>query len=551
MGSSAFAGTAIPVTPRVSATIERMSAPLRDDSRLALASRSAPDDGGIGGLARFGSDVGTGAESQSGERRRTWWWIAAGAFVSVLMRVRMLSTPLTADEGGYLAIARAWAHGRVLYRDVWVDRPQGLLVIFRVWDWVFGGRNGSIHVMAVVFGGVLVVSTALVVRELAGQRAARWTAIVCGVISASPVLEAYIPNGEILSGAVAAAGIAIGVVGLSRSHPIRWCYASGLLAGMAVSIKQSGFDGFLALIVTLGMVAAFEPATRRSMTRAAAALTAGLMSIIAVLMIHAALTGWSRWWYAVAGYRSQTLSVLNNPAWARLRDTARFGLVVLGLPLAVAIVAGIIHLCRSRPSMRSIVGSRSLLLPVWLTTAALSFLIGGGYWRHYWLLLCAPVSALAGVALAQLHRIRVPVAVMALAPCLAVSSWVFFGGTATIIVRATADDTPTVSQEIANWFLAHRRPGDNLYVLCDSPAIYADAHQDPGVAYLWYPEFYLGPHAHERLVAYLTNAATAPRFIAQIQTPVACDPTGQVAGILAKSYVKVTITPTTILQRRP
>ena len=471
--------------------------------------------------------------------------------MSVLMRIRMLSTPLTADEGGYLAIARAWAHGRVLYRDVWVDRPQGLLVIFRVWDWMFGGRNGSIHVMAVVFGGMLVVSTALVVRELAGQQAARWTAIVCGVISASPVLEAYIPNGEILSGAVAAAGIAICVIGLSRSHPIRWCYASGLVAGIAVSVKQSGFDGFLALIVTLGLVGAFVPANRRSMARAAAALTAGLMSVIAVLMIHAALTGWSRWWYAVAGYRSQTLSVLNNPAWARLRDTARFGLVVLGLPLAVSIIAGIVHLCRSRPSLRSIVGSRSMLLPVWLTTAALSFLIGGGYWRHYWLLLCAPVSALAGVALAQLRRIRVPVAVAALAPCLAVSSWVYFGDTATIIVRATADSTPIVSQEIANWFLAHRRPGDDLYVLCDSPAIYADAHQDPGVAYLWYPEFYLGPHAHERLIAYLTNAAVAPRFIAQIQTPAACDPTGQVASILAKSYFKVTVTPTTILQRRP
>lgn len=540
----------MPVSSQVSVTIRRMSTPLRDDSVFALAAHAAPDGASIDSLAGFGVDVGVDPESTRGESIRTWWWIAAGAFVSLLMRLRMLSTPLTADEGGYLAIARAWAHGRVLYRDVWVDRPQGLLVIFRVWDWVLGGRNGSIHAMAVLFGGVLVVSTALVVRELAGQQAARWTAIVCGVISASPVLEAYIPNGEILSGAVAAAGIAICVIGLSRSHPIRWCYAAGLVAGVAISVKQSGFDGFLALIVTLGMVAVFEPASRRLMTRAATALTAGMMSIIAVLMIHAAVTGWSRWWFAVAGYRSQTLSVLNNPAWARLRDTARFGLVVLGLPLVVATVAGIIHLRRSRPSLRSVVGSRSVLLPIWLTTAALSFLIGGGYWRHYWLLLCAPVSALAGVALAQLRKMKVPVAVIALAPCLAVSSWVYFGDTATLTVRATADRSSAVSQEIANWFIAHRQPGDNLYVLCDSPAIYADAHQDPGVAYLWYPEFYLGPHAHERLIAYLTDNATAPRFIAQIQTPAGCDPTGQLTTILEKFYYLVALSPTTILQRR-
>ena len=37
-----------------------------------------------------------------------------------------------------------WAHGRVLCRDVFVDRPQGLLVLLRVWDWGSGGSTGSI-----------------------------------------------------------------------------------------------------------------------------------------------------------------------------------------------------------------------------------------------------------------------------------------------------------------------------------------------------------------------------------------------------------------------
>ena len=473
----------------------------------------------------------------------------AGVSVSVAMRVRMLSTPLSADEGGYLAIARAWGHGRVLYRDVWVDRPQGLLLIFRVWDQIFGGRNVSIHFIAVVFGGVLVVSTAVVVREAAGQRAARATAIVCGVVSASPVLEAYIPNGEILSGAMAAAGIALCLTGLSRAHPVRWCYAAGLAAGVALSVKQSGFDGLLALIVTLGVAAALAPARRRSLTKAAAALMAGLMSIIALLLIHAAVTGWSRWWFAVAGYRSQTMSVLSNPAWARLRQTAPYGLVVLGAPVVLAMVVGVAHLVRCRPSLRSMVGSRSMVLVAWLMAASLSFLIGGGYWRHYWLLLCAPVSAVAGVALARLRKAAL-MAVMALAPCLAISSWVYFGDAANITVRASGDASPAVSQEIATWFIAHRRPGDNLYVLCDSPAIYADAHQDPGVAYLWSPEFYLGPHAHQRLMAYITNTATAPEWIVQLQPSTICDPTGQLAKVLADSYYKVTSSPSTIFQRR-
>ena len=67
------------------------------------------------------------------------WWARGGwfapAFVAVVVtRWRYLFTPITADEGGYLAVARAWGRGKVLYRDVWVDRPQGLVLLFRIWN---------------------------------------------------------------------------------------------------------------------------------------------------------------------------------------------------------------------------------------------------------------------------------------------------------------------------------------------------------------------------------------------------------------------------------
>src|ERR1700694_1982720 len=132
-------------------------------------------------------------------RRRTWTWMGVGSLISVLMRLRMFWSPVSVDEGGYLAIARAWAHGKVLYRDVWVDRPQGLLALFRLWDWLSGGSTASIRIMAMLFGIVLVVATAVTVRELVNDVAARWAAIICGVISASPVLEGHTANGELLS----------------------------------------------------------------------------------------------------------------------------------------------------------------------------------------------------------------------------------------------------------------------------------------------------------------------------------------------------------------
>jgi hypothetical protein len=454
----------------------------------------------------------------------------------VLLRVRMVLTPITADEGGYLAIARGWAHGAVLYRDVWVDRPQGLLVLFRFWDWVAGTWTGSLRILAMVFGVLLVVSTALIAREVAGHRAARWTALICGVLSAAPVLEGYIANGELLSGAWSAAAIAVALIGLSRPRPTGWLIAAGALSGVAWSVKQSGFDGILALLLWLPLVAICDPTRRRVVLRASLALVVGMAGVIGLLMLHGAATGWSRWWWAMVGYRAHTLSLMSNPTWFNLRRTTRYGLAVYGSGLLVTAVCVGASLRLAGRSLRGLIASRVTLLPIWLLTATLSFFIGGGFWRHYWLLFAAPVSALAGVAAARVRAFAGVAAAVAVLPCLTISIWVFIGPPATLTARAASDHASPADQQVASWFLAHRAPGDTIYVQCSSPAVYADVRQDPGFPYLWLPEAYVGPHARQRISDYLGNPARAPTFIAEFQDASVCDPTGTVARIEASSY---------------
>ena len=87
--------------------------------------------------------------------------------------------------------------------------------MFRVWDWLSGGNTGSIRLMAMLFGVLLVVSTGIIVRELAGDVAARFAAMICAVVSAAPVLEGYAANTELLSGAVSAAALAVIVLLIS------------------------------------------------------------------------------------------------------------------------------------------------------------------------------------------------------------------------------------------------------------------------------------------------------------------------------------------------
>jgi hypothetical protein len=61
-----------------------------------------------------------------------WPAIAAVGLIAVLARLPFLGVGLVPDEGGYAHVASAWSEGARLYHDAWVDRPQGLMLAYRI-----------------------------------------------------------------------------------------------------------------------------------------------------------------------------------------------------------------------------------------------------------------------------------------------------------------------------------------------------------------------------------------------------------------------------------
>jgi hypothetical protein len=247
------------------------------------------------------------------------------------------------------------------------------------------------------------------------------------------------------------------------------------------------------------------------------------------------LTGWSRWWAAVVGYRFHTQSAFTAADWQNFVATAPYAAVVLGASALLAFV-GVRRVGGRGASARG-----PVLLELWLVSAALAFLVGGGYWRHYWLLLAAPLSALAGAGLVQLPKFRRTALAAALAPCVAITAWVYAGDQAHLNIRAAGDRRAATDEVVAVWFDKHREPGESLYALCGSAAVYADAHQDPGYPYLWTTEVIRAPNAQRRLIAYLSDPKRGPHYIAEYQTPSSCDRSGRVARILRASYERVAV----------
>ena len=141
------------------------------------------------------------------------WWARGGwfapAFVAVVVtRWRYLFTPITADEGGYLAVARAWGRGKVLYRDVWVDRPQGLVLLFRIWNDIGLGSPVGVRLLAAVACLAGAAAAGCVAQRLVGRRAAWPAALAVALLAGIPQSEGFIANAELLSSAMGVVALA-------------------------------------------------------------------------------------------------------------------------------------------------------------------------------------------------------------------------------------------------------------------------------------------------------------------------------------------------------
>jgi hypothetical protein len=469
-----------------------------------------------------------------------------------LMRLRFLATPITSDEGGYLAIARAWRHGAVLYRDVWVDRPQGLLVLYRTLDTVGLGTPVGVRLLALAACIVAALACGSIAASLAGERARVPTALLVGVLSSLPQIEGFIANAELLSCAIGATSLAVALRALRGTEPPPWLHlvGAGVLGGAALTVKQSGFDAFGAALVAVllaSMAATTWPARRRMLAVPTMVLGAALP--LAGAAVHGAVTGWQRWWFAVVGYRIGQRSALANADWQRFRLTGHIAAPALAPVAATIVILGLVVLVRRTPHHLRQGGA--LVCTVWMILAGAAFASGGQFHRHYWVILAFPLGTVAGVVLAT--PAPRPIRVVATAALAAVP--LLMTAQAIAIPRAEtgaelSGDSRLVDDEaIAAWYHLHAEPGDDILALCASAGLYGNLGTDPPYPYLWHDGIRNIPAAQQALTALLTGD-DRPRFVAEYQGARSCVPSGAADRALRQHYrVVVTIGGVPILER--
>jgi 4-amino-4-deoxy-L-arabinose transferase-like glycosyltransferase len=456
--------------------------------------------------------------------RRTVIFVAlAAAALAVLVRVPFFDAPLTADEGGYAEAARLWDRGATLYRDVWVDRPQGLILIFRG-VLQLGSSSDAIRAAAAAAGVLCVLATMLLAFRLTRSATVTIaTGLLLATAGSSPFLESFTLAGELLASLAAVLAL-LAFSGYLRGRATGWLVVAGLAAGCAVMIKQSGFDAALAIVAYLAWTERRRALREIGIFAAAVAapLLAGLFSAVT---LHS-------WWFAVVGYRGSGDSLVTGSFAHRLSllaDSLPNATKGLGLLALLAILGW-----RRSP----------LLVRLWLGAAVLGVLGGGNFHFHYYLQLVPPLAILAGSGvewgISGRHRLVAAGLVAAAIATAAVTVPLWFDSS-TAQAKEIWPKDPHLQHDAAvvRYVRAHSVTGRKVLVLWGAANVYYLADRAPAIPYMWKRNVEAIPGVRDRLNRVL--AAREPALVALVQPLDSLDGFERTRAILARRYRRVAV----------
>ena len=438
------------------------------------------------------------------------WTPALGALaavgLAVAVRLPFLNAPLTSDEGGYAEVARLWERSNTLYRGAWVDRPQGLMLIYRgISDLGLGSTEG-LRAAAAAFAAMTLLATMLLALRLGGRITALSAGLLVATAGSSPFIESFTLSGELLSSIPALLSL-VAFCAYLRNRRAHWLLVAGLLTGCALMIRQSAFDAGLAAIALLVV------RERRRAWRPVSLLLAGAAVPVGLGAVSAARVG--EWWYAVVAYRGDGDSIFTGS------PIHRWHLLTASLPAAGKALAPL--------AVLAVLGwwRAPRLLRLWLGAAVVGVIAGGNFHAHYYLQLVPPLAILGGVAVSELVEARRQIAwgacaaAAAAALAFAAPLW-FVSGVAQAEAIWPRDPHLQSDQAVSAYVKRHTRPHEKIFVVWAAADVYYLADRPPAFKYLWYRNVQAIPGAlpaAERMLA-----QRKPALVVAAQTPLSIDP---------------------------
>jgi 4-amino-4-deoxy-L-arabinose transferase-like glycosyltransferase len=443
--------------------------------------------------------------------------LAGTGALAALARAPFVGAGLGPDEGGYAYVAREWARGVRLYEGIWIDRPQGLLSVYRGVVTI-ADHPWAFRVTALLVGVAITLLVGAIAWMLRGPLTGVAAAAIYAIVGTGPRLEGFTLNGELLAALPAAAAVACAVAWWRRGGGGGWLVAAGLFGGTAITMKQGGFDG----LVAAAALASAVPPSWRARARSILLVAAGAFVPIGAILLHGLSVGFKTYWNDIVAFRASsqfhdgTRSYFFNVSFPYAKHDV--------LALAVVALIGVVAVARRR--------TERVVVLAWLAAGIAAFNIGGLFWPHYYVQLVPVLAVLAGIG-ATSFRSR---------PLLVVLCCAAVAPVAVSLVRIAAgaeriryEKSYNQDREVAAFVRANSRPSDTIYALDSRADLYYLADRRTTFPYLWHHSPLLTPTGLALLRLHLTGPER-PRIVVVYRDPTHFDRTGVTSLALRRGY---------------
>lgn len=314
--------------------------------------------------------------------------IIAGA---LMIRIRLLGTPLERDEGEYAYMAQLLLKGVPPYIHAYTMKLPGVAIMYTLFMSIFGQSATGIHLGLTLVNAGCMALVYLLARRLFRRETAILAAAFYAVLSLSQTVLGISAHATQLVVLFSLAGIILVEHAMAKGQTTL-VFIGGVFFGMAVLMKQHA-----AIIIPFALVFQLWPwgsDIKRKYPVNCALFLAGAATpcaVVALWLYHAGV--FDRFWFWTVRYAGEYATGLSIAQGGREFAQKFSAIARANAPIWLLAAAGLAALCRNRTPR-----SEKLFLLGFLA-ASYAMILPGLYFReHYFILVLPPIAMLAGYA---------------------------------------------------------------------------------------------------------------------------------------------------------
>ena len=231
--------------------------------------------------------------------RRRIWLIGPLVLYGLLRIPSFLEPHWYTDEAGYVTTARALLQGKVLYSQIWTNKPPLQIWTVAAVIHFLGTSEAALHILTFLTGLLTLLAIAYAANRLLGRRRTVVALVLAAIMLGTPLLDAelILPESLLIAPMAWAGALLLTRVAApdTRRWPL-WPVAVGALAAIGIAYQQTA----LADTCAFGLILA---TAGRATWRRVAVYGGTVVAITAVWLIPAIVTaGAGKVAYALVGY---------------------------------------------------------------------------------------------------------------------------------------------------------------------------------------------------------------------------------------------------------